>query len=467
MRIAVFGCGYIYDTYKDLIPDSDEIVVILDNDVTLHGQKKDGYIRVYPREISGFDVDRVIIMSDYAAEMREQLLRLDFPKEKIVHYNDYIGGLNSSIRYLAKAKNNVLNSNLLIISNKLGYHGGAVVSFRTAITAQRMGYTVSIAAPDADELFLNEIKESGIEIIIQRNLDNSSEENLSWTSKFDIVIVNTFPMILCAIRIARHKKVCVWLHESAVTYQSMEYWHDEIQKGLIDDNIELMAVTERAKENLLRFYTYKKSISIMSVPINDNYMKGDTQNHKPCSKKMNVVLCGAMSKHKGYDFAIKAIDDIESHKGICLYMVGKIFNDDYCQTILRQIKGRAEFCYVGEKSTTYMTNMYLKTDLVIVPSYEETFSMVAAEAMMMGKVCAVSDHCGIAEYIENGVNGFVFPRNDAKALKEIIIRCMNNREELKSIGDRARKTYVSCFSDGVFEKKINKMLMRMTKDHQQ
>ena len=38
MKIAIFGCGYIYSQYKDLISNNDEIVAILDNDVTKIGR---------------------------------------------------------------------------------------------------------------------------------------------------------------------------------------------------------------------------------------------------------------------------------------------------------------------------------------------------------------------------------------------------------------------------------------------
>ena len=33
--------------------------------------------------------------------------------------------------------------------------------------------------------------------------------------------------------------------------------------------------------------------------------------------------------------------------------------------------------------------------------------MVAAEAMMMEKVCIISDNCGISDYIEDGKNGLI------------------------------------------------------------
>ena len=457
MRLAIFGCGYIYEKYKGLIRDEDEIVVFIDNDVTYHGHKKDGYVRIYPREIKEYDIDQIILMSDKAFEMREQLLRLSYPAERITHYREYLGKLKYENQRLLKNRDEGdYKKTMLIISND----GGPIVSYRTALVAHGHGYKVTIAASDADESFLQEVTESGIDVVVQENLEYSSEENLEWTKGYDVVLVNTFPMILCAIKIAKHRKVHLWLHESPFSYQAMEYWHDEIQQGITTENIIFLAVTDRAKENLLRFYVSKKSIQIMSAPILDYYNK-DEFHEKDSKGSLAVFLSGVVTEGKGFGIALDAIDKLNAINDVCLYMVGKNFEDDFVREILGRIEGRTNCYYLGETGMKETMEMYSMMDVIIVPSQEESFSMVAAEGMMMGKTCIVSDHCGIAEYIENGVNGFVFSAGDADALAEILMWCMGNREELGKIGKLARETYKSYFSYEIFSTKMRELFMSM------
>lgn len=461
MKLAVFGCGYIYQKYKHLIPECDDIIVILNNDVTFHGKEIDGHVCIYPREILRYDVDRVVIFSKFALEMRQQLLQINFSERKIMHYLDYLGELRRDSKLLLNTENiSKQEKRLLIISNTLGYHGGAMVSLRAGLAAQKIGYRVDIAASDGDKEFLKEITECGINVIIQKDLENSSQENLEWTKEYDNVIVNTFSMVLCAIKIAKYKKICLWIHESPDLYQEMEYWHNEIQEGLINNNIEMVAVTERAVENLLRFYIYNNNITILPAPIDDCYEQRIVKRLKSESDVFNILLCGAMTKNKGYELSIMALNNISFKQRRCLYVVGKKYENDFSKKIMQQLEEREDCHYLGEKSTKELIEVYSNMDLVIVPSQEETFSMVAAEAMMMELPCAVSDHCGIAQYIENGVNGFIFPRNDTDALTNIIIWCMNNREELKTIGYQARKGYISHFSSGVFEYNLRDLLAR-------
>ena len=321
-----------------------------------------------------------------------------------------------------------------------------------------MGYKVTIATSDTDDSILKEVTEAGIEVIIQTDIEHSSENNLEWVKKYDVVLINTFPMILCAIKIAKFKRVNLWLHENPDMYQTMDYWHEEIQYGLHESKIEIQAVTKRAKENFLRFYAYRKDIGIMPVPINDYSTKIDVDANYP-NECLRVLLSGVVIERKGYEYALDALDRVNEPKSICLYSAGKSLDDDYSHKVLKRIRERADSKYLGEKSTEDMMELYSVMDLVIVPSTEETFSMVAAEAMMMGKPCIVSDHCGITEYIKNGVNGFVFPRGNADSLAQLLKWCMENRKKLEEIGQNARKTYESYFSDDIFEGKLKNMLM--------
>jgi len=78
---------------------------------------------------------------------------------------------------------------------------------------------------------------------------------------------------------------------------------------------------------------------------------------------------------------------------------------------------------------------------VLVPSTWDVFNLVAAEAMALGKVVVISDGAGAVDLVRHGVNGFVFPNNDAAALAELVQHVDKmNPEELDEIGQRAAAT---------------------------
>ena len=454
-NIALFGCGYIYEKYRNSIPDENEVAVILDNDVTYHGTFVDGVKRIYPREIFDFNIDTVILMSDSAEEMREQLLRLGYDDKKIIHYKEFLGSLTQKREaFLCEKKETKTDKSALIISNELGYHGAPIVVFGMAECMRRMGYSVSVAASEGTKAFINEMYQAGVEVLLQENLEHASWENLIWVEKYDIVIVNSLPMAMCAITISKHKKVMLYLHENPDTYFFMRYWWDEINVCTDSDNINMCVVSDRARENFRRFFSGKKEIGILPPYVKDIY----DRNRLSMNNTVTFAVIGPIMERKGQLAVLDAIESLKEEPDARFLFIGENPESDYSGRCLKRISGDDHCVYFGEKTRDEMRDLYQSIDAVIVPSTEETLSLAAAEAMMMGKVCIVSDHCGIAEYIDNGKNGYVFPLKNMGMLYEVIEYCIEHKEEMSKIGSRARHTYEEFFSSEVFIKRMEGIL---------
>jgi len=86
----------------------------------------------------------------------------------------------------------------------------------------------------------------------------------------------------------------------------------------------------------------------------------------------------------------------------------------------------------------------------------------AIEALAMGIPCITTDHSGFPEQIDDGVNGYMVPEGDYKALAEKIIHLMNHPELWPAMSRAARKTVAEKYDAKVLIKKqidIYKSLM--------
>lgn len=91
MKIIVFGIGEIYGKVKHYFyKEKDKIVALVDNNPGLLGRLVDGYALENPSNIQHYQYDYVVITSNYAIEMRQQLIGLGVQTSKIIHYRDYI-----------------------------------------------------------------------------------------------------------------------------------------------------------------------------------------------------------------------------------------------------------------------------------------------------------------------------------------------------------------------------------------
>jgi glycosyltransferase involved in cell wall biosynthesis len=94
----------------------------------------------------------------------------------------------------------------------------------------------------------------------------------------------------------------------------------------------------------------------------------------------------------------------------------------------------------GHVGQTDLPRWYHMADIYISPSHVDGSSVTLMEALASGLPCLVSDIPGNKEWIENGVNGWLFSDGDVDDLAQKILDAMQNRQSFKKIGEAARKT---------------------------
>ena len=94
----------------------------------------------------------------------------------------------------------------------------------------------------------------------------------------------------------------------------------------------------------------------------------------------------------------------------------------------------------GQISQADLPRWYQMADLYISPSHVDGSSVTLMEALASGLPCLVSDIPGNREWIEDGVNGWLFRDGNVDDLTQKILNAIKSRKSLKRIGELARKT---------------------------
>jgi glycosyltransferase involved in cell wall biosynthesis len=106
-------------------------------------------------------------------------------------------------------------------------------------------------------------------------------------------------------------------------------------------------------------------------------------------------------------------------------------NDDRIK-ILPHVKDLGEF--------------YRSIDVLVLPSREnDPFGLVAAEAMSIGVPVIVTDQCGIAGYLRDGLDAVIVKANDEEALRAGIIKMLDADLRAK-IAEHGKQTAQEKFS---------------------
>lgn len=446
MRIVIFGIGEIYKKNKKNIAEGDTVVAFIDNNEKVQGKDLEGS-RIYsPLHIHKINYDKILIMSNYALEMKKQLLKLGCQEDKILHYTEYISRQKKGKIevYFAYKEKNVCN--YLIITTSLGYHGGSIVAAYAALELQSRGHRVVIAAPEGNMQFINEFRNKGITFFIYPNLCFAKWDELFWVEDFQKIIVNTYPMMLCALEIGKYRNVLMWLHESEIAYSSLEFWKNRILKDMLSSKLYFYAVSDVARKNFIANVA-ECEIKLLPYGIPDL-----SENIKKQRKnKLTFALVGTIDPIKQqllYLEAIKMLNIVYQKENEFL-IIGEIGgNKKYAEKVKKEINtfesGSVE--YVGGLGRKDMERAYSQIDVLVIASAQETMSLVATEAMMYGKPCIICDVAGMSMFVKHGKNGLICRTNDAESLAEQMEYCIINRERLYMIGEEARKTYNKYFT---------------------
>ncbi len=103
-----------------------------------------------------------------------------------------------------------------------------------------------------------------------------------------------------------------------------------------------------------------------------------------------------------------------------------------------------------------MTKLLLVVDIVVLPSYREGTPRILIEAAACGKPIVATDIAGCLGLIRDGVNGFLVPVRDSKALFSAIETLAADPEKRHRFGMAGREIVLREFDERiVIEKTVD------------
>jgi glycosyltransferase involved in cell wall biosynthesis len=137
----------------------------------------------------------------------------------------------------------------------------------------------------------------------------------------------------------------------------------------------------------------------------------------PSSKNFDVLFVGAVGLRKGLPYLIQAFANLH-HPHKTLRIAGSITADG--RELLANLSAHhlsldgVEF--VGPLPRPALAGLMARSDVLVLPSMEDGFGLVLAEAMASGCVPIASNHTGAEDLYTDGVEGFVVPAGDSQAI---------------------------------------------------
>lgn len=158
---------------------------------------------------------------------------------------------------------------------------------------------------------------------------------------------------------------------------------------------------------------------------------------------INVIFVGSLTKTKGIFELIKAwnlVCESTVHK-MQLNLFGKYSDDVYNElNLLLDKNHKKSVIFHGHVDRENVYNGYINADFAVLPSYFETFGMVAIEAMSCNCPVLFTDKGSGKEIIIDGENGFLISPDRIEEMADKISLLINDQSLRKYLACNAMKT---------------------------
>ena len=212
-------------------------------------------------------------------------------------------------------------------------------------------------------------------------------------------------------------------HQKKIFYHKFFYKHIDL----------LLVITDKLKEEAYRNIPIDKD-KVMKLTYGINKPKSNIKVNKSNFIKSNNIdpkifsigIFSRVEEQKGQHLVLDAMNMSSNQMQVCI--IGHVMSNQYKEALLIRAKiyhstKYLKFIKFVDSPMSYMPFF----DLVILPTYEETFGLVAAEAMIMGVPVIGSNAGGVPEIISHGNNGLLFETKNMNDLSKKIDMIIENK----------------------------------------
>jgi D-inositol-3-phosphate glycosyltransferase len=169
----------------------------------------------------------------------------------------------------------------------------------------------------------------------------------------------------------------------------------------------------------------------------------------PCGRM--ILFVGRIEPLKGLDVLFQAFALLRKREDLkdmsfCLTVIGGEPDADPDtmskeMSRLQLLRERSDLgdivTFLGKRDQDTLPYYYSAAEIVVVPSYYESFGMVALEAMACGTPVVVSQVGGLAFLVQDGITGYTVPVEDPQALADRLLMLLKDEQLRQQMGQRA------------------------------
>lgn len=124
----------------------------------------------------------------------------------------------------------------------------------------------------------------------------------------------------------------------------------------------------------------------------------------------------------------------------------------------------SEVSLLGQKKYNEVIDLLKNSDLFVLPTYEDLFSLTVVEAMACGCPVITTQFNGARELVDEGVNGWIVDPTQPGMLTALLERALSGHVDLNNMGAAARSR-VECMDNTIVMEQFSQSLHNLVAGH--
>lgn len=190
------------------------------------------------------------------------------------------------------------------------------------------------------------------------------------------------------------------------------------------------------------------------VFVSHNYVDpGDFADASPVTlpplAKQVIGCVGEFRRILGFDFLLRAFDEIASRRDVSLLLVGphRAIEAHYYATLLDSLKNANRIVRTGSVAHEQVLAYMQACDVLAFPSFSDGSPNKILEAMAAGRAIVAGNVGGIPEMIRDGIDGILVEPTDHAALVQAIESLLDDPARRRTLGESARERVLGEFNE--------------------
>jgi GT2 family glycosyltransferase len=338
-----------------------------------------------------------------------------------------------------------------IVSNDLSLSGAPASVLMIANVLRDAGCSVVVFSPHEGPM-KQPLLESGYVVITDESLGRADSVGRAWLDSFDLIIANTVQSLGALVDRLPETLGVAYLHEGS--YLGSFLSGDAQARAALLGADSVWAASSRTAECALPWCDVVSVIPVCADPHFEEPLVY-SQVEPGSRARPLIATIGSYEPRKGQDLAILAHQELRA-MGVDASMecVGRVHDRGFFEAISELVEAKGNVRLLPQLGPDEYRRYLSSVDILLVASRDDPLPLVAVEALAVGRILVVPSNVGVADFVEDGVNGYVAESPQPADLAQALRRALDDLGNWENVSAAARGTYrdrlsAKSFSDAV------------------